>query len=556
MIPSAIIPYIFQQLNDRELLQVSLVCRQWYQLTFDPLLGPQWQGVNFQEKVQDLMTKYVKESAIVTSRLKKEEEKVNWKRIYEKILKRGKHHLHYLKLWSSFNEKQLTIIMENPVLDQLTILDLRGTKFDILYLFKPQQNTKTEVKSISKLIQYKETENNIANNDDAKDDKKKQKETLQSDNNKNNYDENDNTNNKNDDDNNKKDIKNENKNENEKSSSSSTSSDKTNEYISLIDYFSNLKYLYIWGCKNVTEETVTKLTEAWPNLILDVKICETCQKITRKCRDQALNANPQTALQTSSQCHVCHKEHCDQCRPLWTCYVCGGDYTCEDCRAHGLKCSTCDVDFCYTCQQPKKVIECRYCHRMSCGQSTICENHLGRSHYKVCDKCDYYVCDTCQHEQERLITCSGNHCCRSYCKTCINESTTPSLISFDKSEVEQRIRDNGFGLCSYCNKLFCLHCLDNNLSFYGGNLDFPFPIVLCTDCESYYKTQLMNLFKPTLSSNNSTHSNATTTTTGRASSTYTNNLISLTTSPTLLTSNTLSMDGPIDIFNNYDQYIR
>jgi len=54
MIPSAIIPYIFQQLNDRELLQVSLVCRQWYQLTFDPLLGPQWQGVNFHKKYKIL----------------------------------------------------------------------------------------------------------------------------------------------------------------------------------------------------------------------------------------------------------------------------------------------------------------------------------------------------------------------------------------------------------------------------------------------------------------------------------------------------------------------
>jgi len=269
MIPSAIIPYVFQQLNDRELLQVSLVCRQWYQLTFDPLLGPQWQGVNFQEKVQDLMTKYLKESAIVTSRLKKEEEKVNWKRIYEKMLKRGKHHLHYLKLWSSFSEKQLTIIMENPILDQLTILDLRGTKFDILYLFKSQQKTKTEVESTSKLIQHKENDN------------KKQKETLHSDNNENNHDENDKTKNKSYDDDNKdkKDIKNENKKENEESSTSLTSSsDKTNEFTSLIDYFSNIKYLYIWGCKNVTEETVTKLTEAWPNLILDVKICETCQK--------------------------------------------------------------------------------------------------------------------------------------------------------------------------------------------------------------------------------------------------------------------------------------
>jgi len=573
MIPVTIIPYVFQQLNDRELLQVSLVCRQWYQLTFDPLLGPQWQGVNFQEKLQGLLSKYVKESGIITSRLRKEKEKMDWKRVYETVLKRSQNHLRYLRLWSCFSEKQLTILMENPTFNQLMILDLRGTDFDITNLFKPQtENDKVTVES--KMLKSKEIETNSENNES-----KKQKETII------NNDKNDNSsneNNKNGDNNTtiREDVRNDNKNEHEKSSSSSsssstTASNETNKFISLIDFFPNLKYFYIRGCKNVTEETVTVLTKSWPHLLLDVKICDTCHSLTRKCRDQALNNDPQHALETSSQCHVCQKEHCDQCRPLWTCYVCGGDYTCEDCRAHGLKCTTCDVDFCYTCQQPKKVLECRYCHRMSCGQSAICQNQLG-TNYKMCDKCEYFVCSTCHHEEHRLIVCSGSHCSRTFCKTCTKESTTPSLISFDKSEVEQRIRENGFGICSYCNKLYCQNCLVHNLSFYGGNSEFPFPIILCTDCELYYKTQLLNLFKTTSlpstssstsslsSNNNSLNSNNTTSTitgrspstyTGRTPSTYTNNLLVLTSTSNLLSTNSLSLDSPIDIFND-DHYIR
>jgi len=574
MIPVTIIPYVFQQLNDRELLQVSLVCRQWYQLTFDPLLGPQWQGVNFQEKLQGLLSKYVKESGIITSRLRHEKEKLDWKRIYETVLKRSKNHLHYLRLWSCFSEKQLTIVMENPTFNQLTILDLRGTNFDISNLFESQsENAKATIES--KLLKSKETETetetetNSENNESSdKNESKKQKETI--DNDKNDNSSNENNNNGNTDTTTKNDIRSNdhNKNGNEESSSSTTSSSETNTFISLIDFFPNLKYFYIRGCKKVTEETVAVLTKAWPQLVLDVKICDTCHSLTRKCRDQALNNDPQHALETSSRCHVCQKEHCDQCRPLWTCYSCGGDYTCEDCRAHGLKCTTCDVDFCYTCQQPKKVLECRYCHRRSCGQSAICQTQLG-TYYKMCDKCEYFVCDTCYHEEHRLIACSGSHCRRTFCKTCTNESTTPSLISFDKSEVEQRIRENGFGLCSYCNKLYCLNCLDHHLSFYGGNSEFPYPIILCTDCELYYKTQLLNLFKtPTLtsSSTSSLNSNHTTSTTigrsppsnypGRSASSYTNNLLVLTSTSNLLTTtNSLSLDSPIDIFND-DHYIR
>ncbi|OUM61548.1 hypothetical protein PIROE2DRAFT_12411 [Piromyces sp. E2] len=601
MIPQVILPYVFQQLNDKELLKCSLVCKLWYLFTYDPLLSRHWKQINFQEKVEKLTGKYVRDSVPVTSYLKKEEKK-DWEKMYKIVLKRGKHHIQYLKMWSSFNAQQINIIMNDNGLRNLLVLDLRGTNFDISYLFE----TITKTQKV-KLIKGKENDN--GNHDDNLDN---------NNNNNDNNDDDNNDNNDNDGNDNNDEKENENENEkidridkekekekddskdkqeksgNEKMRKNSTippqdsthfrdkkerekndgeEKDQSTSQIHsfFLDSLPKLKYLYVYGCKSVSGEILEKIHRQWENIVLDVKICEECHEVTSICPNKKLKSDP-IILQKITHCSVCKREHCDRCRPLWTCEACGGELTCQDCRAHGLKCTTCDCDYCYTCNQPKKILQCRYCHRMACGQSTICQN-LG-SFYQACDKCDYYVCKKCRETPDpnqnnlNLIVCSGENCCKSFCKTCIHETVNNSLISFDKAEVEKRVKENNFALCSYCNKLYCTSCIDN-ISFYIGSKDLPYCIILCKECETFYKTQLINLFRmPPLTTSNyssspSSSSSITNTNERRqnnpTTSSYTNNLITMTQSNMLtsntLTSNTLSMDSPIDIFS-YDHYIR
>ncbi|KAL6621451.1 hypothetical protein U3516DRAFT_895404 [Neocallimastix sp. 'constans'] len=520
MIPPAIIPYIFLQLSYKELLQCSLVCKLWYELTFDPLLAKKWEDINFQQKIQKLTHRYVKDSVTVTTRLNKEE-KMDWKGIFEKVLKRGKNRIHYLKIWSSFTLQQLPMIANPNFLNNLVLLDLRNTNFDVKYLFKPEINNNIMKYSKEKQIEdIKMIENKIKlltiNNDDSI--------------------------------NNRSGINN---NDIEKRENN----DNTNNYYYFLDLFKNLKYLYIFGCKNATKETVYKINMKWKHLTLDVKICEECHELTRICREKALNSDIHN-IEKITHCSRCKKSHCDHCRPLWTCEVCKGDYTCQDCRAHGLTCTTCDSDYCYTCNYPGKVLECRYCHFMSCGQSLKCQNigHL----YKGCDKCDLYVCHKCEKDQKKLIKCSGNNCSKNFCKTCIYESSNSSLISFDKKDVEKRIYDNNYGICSYCNKLYCIDCKDN-LSLYAGGKDSSYTVVICKECESFYKTQLLNLFRisPLRTSN---FSNNTSSNSDRiynhssSSSAYSNNLLTMT-STNMLTNRSLSLESPISSYHD-DNYIR
>jgi len=135
MIPQIILPYVFHQLNYHELLQCSLVCKLWYQLTFDPLLAEQWKDINFQQKIKKLTKRYVEDSINVTNRIKKEE-KMNWNEIFEKVLKRGRNHIKYLKLWSQFNPQQIHLVTNRHFTNNLILLDLRGTNFDIKFLFE------------------------------------------------------------------------------------------------------------------------------------------------------------------------------------------------------------------------------------------------------------------------------------------------------------------------------------------------------------------------------------------------------------------------------------
>jgi len=499
---------------------------------------------------------------------------MNWEKIYKVVLKRGKNHIHYLKLWSSFNSQQINIMMMNEHgLNNLMVLDLRGTNYDISNLFK--MNTDKEKVKLIKGKEIKNDDNNDDNNNNDNDDDNNN-DNDNEDNNDNNDSNNEEEKEKKRDDNkekandkgkqkvekevkesdNKEKIENKytkNDTNDEKKNQNNTDDIPKKESFAFIDSLPQLKYLYIYGCKNVTVENIEKVQQQWKTIKLDVKICQECHDITRICPDKKLTSDP-TVIEKISHCSVCKKEHCDQCHPLWTCEVCGGELTCHDCRAHGIKCTNCDCDYCYFCNQPKKILQCRYCHRMSCGQSTQCQN-LGYL-YKACSKCDYYVCNTCQKDQDHLITCSGEHCAKSFCKTCINETTNNSLISFDKEEVEKRVRENNFALCSYCNTLYCTSCIDS-ISFYVGSKDLPYCIILCKECEIFYKTQLINLFKIpqfitpnySSSSNERYQNNASIHT-----SSPTNNLIDITQS-NLLTSNTLSIDSPIDIFN-YDQYIR
>jgi len=279
MIPPAIIPYIFLHLSYKELLQCSLVCKLWYELTFDPLLAGKWKDINFQQKIQKLTQKYVRDSVTVTTRLNKEE-KMDWKDIFEKVLKRGKNHIHYLRVWSSFTPQQLPMITNPNFLNNLILLDLRNTNFDVKYLFKPEINSNIIKSGKGKQIEDIEMIENKIKSITINDD---------------------------DDDN----------------------------YYYFLDLLKNLKYLYIFGCKNTTKKTVYKINMKWKHLILDVKICKECHELTRICRDKALNSDIHN-IEKITHCSRCRKSHCDHCRPLWTCEVCKGDYTCQDCRAHGL----------------------------------------------------------------------------------------------------------------------------------------------------------------------------------------------------------------------------
>ncbi|ORX82862.1 hypothetical protein BCR32DRAFT_267336 [Anaeromyces robustus] len=454
MIPQTILPYVFRYLKYNELLQCSLVCKLWYNLTFDPLLSEHWKNINFQNKLQQLENKYVETSVTIKSRLNKEE-KMNWKKIYETILKRCRFHIKYLKLWSNFNSRQINILyFNNNYLNNLIILDLRGTDFNVQLLFETLNHINN-----NNLITLKEKENHQIN-------------TINNNNNNNN--------------NNNININTEDNNEElqkeliDKCNIKDTNTD-TNTDTYFLDLFKNLKYLFIYGCKNTTKEAVIQFNILWKNIKLDVKVCDKCHEMTKICNEKELYSYTSIQkLNKLSYCFECKKSYCDYCRPLWTCNKCGGEYLCYDCRAHGLKCTTCHNDYCYTCNQPKNILQCRYCHSMSCGQSLKCQN-LGYL-FKSCDKCDFYVCKKCKNENESLITCSGKNCNKSFCKTCIKETSNTSLISFDKSEIEKRIRENNFGLCSYCNKLFCINCIDN-ISFYVGNKDFSYSIVLCKECE-------------------------------------------------------------------------
>ncbi|ORX52162.1 hypothetical protein BCR36DRAFT_350438 [Piromyces finnis] len=507
MIPQVILPFVFQQLNDKELLKCSLVCKLWYTLTFDPLLSQKWKKVNFQEKVKKLTDRYTKDSISVISRLKNEE-KMDWETIYKIVLKRGKNQIQYLKIWSCFNKQCFSMIINSNSLNNLITLDLRGTNFDISILCETYKYD--DVKKIT----Y-----NIEKNDKATE----EKETTN--------------------DNVKRAINESSKN---KENQEDYTLEKSSEYTyCILDYFSHLKYLFFYGCKNISVERIEKINKQWKDIQLDMKICHECNKISKICSDKKLKFDV-TDIEKLSHCKICKKEYCDQCLPLWTCESCGGDPTCRDCRAHGLNCTTCNCDYCYTCNQPKKVLQCRYCNSMSCGQSTICQN-LGYL-YKACDKCDYYVCNKCKDDNENLVVCSGKNCTKSYCKTCINETHNNSLISFDKVEVEKRVRENNFALCSYCNNLYCNMCIDN-ISFYIGNKDLHYCIVLCKKCETYYKNQLINIFRtsqPNISNNNERNRDSITHT-----SSYADNLINM--SSNILTNNTLL--SPVDIYS-FDQYIR
>jgi len=554
MIPQVILPYVFQQLNDKELLKCSIICKLWYKLTFDPLLSRNWKNINFQEKIEKLTNKYVRDSVTVTSHLKKEE-KMNWEKIYKIVLKRGKNNIQYLKLWSCFNSQQINMVISDGSLNNLITLDLRGTNYDISLLFEVNID-KDKIKLIKGKEKEKQNDNknytkdidvenkiNVNNNGEIEKSKNNKDKKIQKVNDEEKTTKVEKVNN------NK--IKNQIKdiNSNDNSEKILEKTPKKPQYF--LDSFKHLKYLYIYRCKNVNVETIEKIHNQWKNIVLDVKVCHECHELTKICSDKKLKSDP-NIIEKLSHCSVCKKEYCDHCHPLWTCEVCGGDPTCYDCRAHGIKCTTCDCDYCYTCNQPKKILQCRYCHNMTCGQSSICQN-LGYL-YKACDKCDYYVCNKCRDDQDNLMICSGKNCTKSFCKTCINESVNNSLISFDKSEVEKRVRENNFALCSYCNKLYCISCIDN-ISFYIGSKDIPYCIILCKECETFYKTQLINLFR--MPQHNASTSNGTDRRRNSSSihtTSYTDNLITMT-QTNLLTSNTLSIDSPIDVFN-YDQYIR
>jgi len=404
MIPQAILPYVFHHLTYNELLQCSLVCKLWYRLTFDPLLAEKWKDINFQSKIQKLTKKYVEDSITVTSRLKKEE-KMNWNEIFEKVLQRGKNHIQCIQLWSNFNVKQINLVTNTNFLNNLILLDLRGTNFDIKFLFeielKGKQETNNNNNNNNNNYHHRITknfENSIEN------EKNHHKEEI-------NMKKNCSNNNKGNNDNEyqqqqqQHQLQKQKETEVNKNSIVKVKATEEEEHHYFLDLFKNLKYLYISGCQNATKEAVIKINQQWNNIILDVKICSECQEMTRICRGKALNASNYPDLATLSHCHVCKKSHCDHCRPLWTCETCGGDYTCQDCRAHGLTCNICDADYCYTCNHPKEVLECRYCHRMSCGQSTKCQN-LGYL-YKACDRCNLYVCRKCKNDKESLLVCSN-----------------------------------------------------------------------------------------------------------------------------------------------------
>jgi len=585
MIPPVILPNVFQQLTDKELLQCSLVCKLWYTLTFDPLLSRHWKTINFQEKIDQLTKKHVRNSVTVTAQLQMEEH-MNWEHIFNMIIKRGKMQIQYLKIWSCFNAKDMNLMLKHQgFLNNLIILDLRGSNFDFSILLNPY--TTTEYKKVP-LIRDKENfedKKEIKGKDkkiDNSHDKKTEKETENKNNHKEKIDKiitiktqpkDNSTENKND----TVDDKTTNLSSSEPSSSSSSSpepfeisessslvslsssSSSESESLYFLDYFHHLNYVYVYGCKKVTLALLEKFHHQWPTIQLDVKECQECHRITRKGSDKKLKSDP-SVLQKLSQCSVCHKTHCDHCRPLWTCEVCGGEPTCRDCRAHGLKCTTCDCDYCYTCQQPKKVLQCRYCQGMSCGQSQLCQN-LGYL-YRACDRCDYYVCQSCRDDpkEEKLVVCSGQHCTKSYCKTCIHESVNNSIISFDREAVEKRIQEYKFALCSYCNKLYCNECIDE-ISFYIGSKELPYCILLCKECETYYKTQIIHLFRtpqlntvtsPSLSSLSSDSDEH------QHNHSYADNFIT-TSQSNILSNSNLSMDSPIDILTydyDYDQYIR